>query len=54
MEVGPATTMRKKVTLKLSDKLAAGRHVFVLRVFDAGNVEPGDGFVVVDVGEERR
>jgi hypothetical protein len=49
VEVGPGATVRKKVEMKLGEKLSAGRQVFVLRVLEGDRVEPGDGFVAVDV-----
>jgi glyoxylase-like metal-dependent hydrolase (beta-lactamase superfamily II) len=54
VEVGPGATVRRKVEMKLSDKLPAGRHIFVLRVTDGDSVEPGDAFVAVDVAEAKR
>lgn len=45
----PGGTAKRKVSWPLPDKLPAGRHVFLLRATEAGRVEPGDGFVAVDV-----
>jgi glyoxylase-like metal-dependent hydrolase (beta-lactamase superfamily II) len=54
VEAAPAATVRKKVALKVSDRLRPGRHVLALRVAEGDRVEPGDAFVALDVAEERR
>jgi hypothetical protein len=54
LEVSPGATVRKKVALKLSERLTPGRHVLTFRVTEGDHVEPGDAFVALDVAEERR
>jgi glyoxylase-like metal-dependent hydrolase (beta-lactamase superfamily II) len=49
LEVPAGGSARRDVTLRLGDKLSAGRHVFALRATEGARVDPSDAFVVVDV-----
>jgi glyoxylase-like metal-dependent hydrolase (beta-lactamase superfamily II) len=49
LEVPAGGTARREVSLRLGDKLPAGRHVFALRVTEGDTNDPSDVFVAVDV-----
>ena len=42
-------TQRRAIVLPLSERIAAGRHVFTLHGVADGRLDPSDAFVVVDV-----
>ena len=45
----PTGTLRQPVSVTLSDRVTAGRHVFTLRAVADGVLDASDAFVVVDV-----
>ena len=49
VEVGPGASDRREVSLKLAEKVPAGRQVFVLRAREGDTEEGADAFVAVDV-----
>ena len=49
LDVPRGGTMRREFTQTLPRDLAAGRHVYPLRVLDGDRLDPVDAFVVVDV-----
>jgi hypothetical protein len=42
-------TVRKEVTVKLADKIAAGRTVFALRATEGDRTDGSDAFLAADV-----
>lgn len=54
LEVPRGGAMRHDFTQRLPHDLAAGRHVFPLRVLDGDHLDPVDAFVVVDVERKIR
>ena len=52
LDVAAGASIRRKVELKSSDRLAVGRHAFALEVHEAGITEPCDAFVLVDCVKE--
>jgi glyoxylase-like metal-dependent hydrolase (beta-lactamase superfamily II) len=51
LEMPAGETVRKLFTVRLPERLPAGRHVFALRVRTAQGPEPSDAFLAVDVAE---
>ncbi len=49
LEVEPNATARREVTLRLGEKVPAGRQVLALRVAEGATVDPCDAFLAVDV-----
>jgi glyoxylase-like metal-dependent hydrolase (beta-lactamase superfamily II) len=49
LEVKTGGTVRQDITVRLSDKIPAGRHAFVLRVDDPLRSDASDAFLAVDV-----
>jgi glyoxylase-like metal-dependent hydrolase (beta-lactamase superfamily II) len=49
LEVPAGGAARRDVTIRLGDRLPAGRHVFALRVTERDRTDPSDVFVAVDV-----
>jgi glyoxylase-like metal-dependent hydrolase (beta-lactamase superfamily II) len=49
LEVKAGDTARQEISLRLSDKVPAGRHVFALRVEDPMRSDASDAFLAVDV-----
>jgi glyoxylase-like metal-dependent hydrolase (beta-lactamase superfamily II) len=50
LDVPAGETVRREVSIRLGEKVPAGRHVFALRVAERGKVDPSDTFVAVDGG----
>src|SRR5207247_6417286 len=50
LEVASGGTARREVATRLANAIAAGRHVFPLRVTGPAGPDASDAFVVVDVG----
>jgi glyoxylase-like metal-dependent hydrolase (beta-lactamase superfamily II) len=50
VEVPAGGAVRREVTLRLGEQVAAGRHVFALRVTEADAADGSDAFLAVDVG----
>jgi glyoxylase-like metal-dependent hydrolase (beta-lactamase superfamily II) len=50
VEVPAGGEVRREVALRLSEQVAAGRHVFALRVTEGDAADGGDAFLAVDVG----
>jgi glyoxylase-like metal-dependent hydrolase (beta-lactamase superfamily II) len=49
VEVAAGASVRRPITLRLAEKVPAGRHVFALRTTEGDEVDEGDAFVAVDV-----
>jgi hypothetical protein len=49
LSIGAAETRRQAVSLRLPDSIAAGRHIFAVRVTDGERLDPCDAFVAVDI-----
>ena len=49
VEVPAGATLRRDVTVKLGEKVEAGRSVFALRVAESDKVDGSDAFMAVDV-----
>jgi hypothetical protein len=50
MEVAGGGSTRLDITVRLGEKLPAGRHVLTLRVLEGDRVDGSDAFLAVDVG----
>jgi glyoxylase-like metal-dependent hydrolase (beta-lactamase superfamily II) len=50
LDIAAASTVRKEVSLPLSDKAAAGRQILALRVNEGNVVDGSDAFLAIDVG----
>ena len=50
VEVPAGGEVRREVAVRLGEQVAAGRHVFALRVAEGNVTDPGDAFLAVDVG----
>jgi hypothetical protein len=49
LEAAAGAEARKEVSVRLGEKLPAGRHVFALRVTEGDAADPCDAFLAVDV-----
>jgi hypothetical protein len=49
LDVPGGQTVRREVSLRLADKLSAGRQVFLLQVRTGEEPDPSDAFLVIDV-----
>src|SRR5262249_48886495 len=49
VEVKPGATVQREISMRLGERVPAGRQVFVLRVVSDGGPDGSDAFVAVDV-----
>jgi hypothetical protein len=49
MDVKGGKTVQRAVSVRLADKVSAGRHIFYLRVTENGQADGSDAFLAVDV-----